>query len=171
LEGYDKILAEAQKEAEEFITDRIKKKQKEVTVTTTEETGQEDSDSKPQEGLSFSEFLAKVKSQAEDEELKFKKSTDSGIPSALDDHPLRPALDTPHVPEDIARMLPIIKPDSADKSRMDLPLKPSAAEIEDLKYKSVPLSIEDKEEPAKEPKLKSLFSRLIKKKDKEEKIE
>jgi hypothetical protein len=54
---------------------------------------------------------------------------------------------------------------------MDFPFKPSAAEFEDLKYKSVPLNIEDKEEPAKEPKLKSLFSRLIKKKNKEEKIE
>lgn len=171
LEDYDKILAEAQKEADEFIKDRIKKKQKEATVTTTEETVQEDSGSKPQDGLSFSDFLAKVKSQTDEEQSKSKGSADSRIPSAFDDHPLRPALDMPHVPEDIARMLPIIKPDSADKSRMDFPFKPSAAEIEDLKYKSVPLNIEDKEEPAKEPKLKSLFSRLIKKKNKEEKIE
>jgi len=171
LEDYDKILAEAQKEAEEFIKDKIKKKQKEVTVTAAEETGQEESDSKPQDGQSFSEFLAKIKTQADEEKLKPKGSADSGIPSALDDHPFRPALDTPHVPEDIARMLPIIEPDSADKSRMDLPLKSSAAEIEDLKYNSVPLVIEDKEEPVKEPKLKSLFSRLIKKKDKEERIE
>jgi hypothetical protein len=171
LEDYEKVLAEAQKEAEEFIKDRIKKKQEEVKIPATVEARQEDSGPKLQEGMSFSDFLAKVKSQADEEELKFKKSTDSQIPSAFDDHPLRPALDTPHVPEDIARMLPIIKPDSADRSRKDLPLESSAAEIEDLKYRSVPLNIADKEEPAKEPKLKSLFSRLIKKKDKGEKIE
>jgi hypothetical protein len=171
LEGYDKILAEAQKEAEEFIRETIKKKQKEETIAGREDAKQEEPTSEQQDGQSFSDFLAKVKSQTNTEELKAKGAEDSGIPSALDDHLLRPTLDTPHVPEDIARMLPIIKPDSADKSRMDLPLKPSAAEIEDLKYKSVPLSIEDKEEPVKEPKLKSLFSRLIKKKDKEERIE
>jgi hypothetical protein len=170
-EDYNKILAEAQIEAEEFIKDRIKKKQKETIATTTEETGLEESDSKPQDGQSFSDFLAKVKSQAGEEELKPKGSTDSEIPPELDDHPLRPALDTPHVPEDIARMLPIIKPDSADKSMMDMPMKPSPSEIEDLKYKSVPLSIEEKGEPVKEAKLKSLFSRLKKKKDKEESIE
>jgi hypothetical protein len=170
-EDYNKILAEAQEEAEEFIKDRIKKKQKEAAATAMEETVHEESDSTPQGGQSFSDFLAKVKSQAGEQELKPKKSADSEIPSGLDDHPLRPALDTPHVPEDIARMLPIIKPDSADKSRMDLPMKSSATEIEDLKYKSVPLSVEEKEEPVKEPKLKSLFSRLKKKKDKEERIE
>jgi len=171
FEGYDKILAEAQKEAEEFIKETIKKKQKEETITGREDAKQEEPISEQQDGQSFSDFLTKVKSQTNTEELKAKGAKDSGLPSSFDDHPLRPALDTPHVPEDIVSMLPIIKPDPSDKSRMDLPLKPSAAEIEDLKYKSVPLSIEDKEEPVKESRLKSLFSRLIRQKDKEERIE
>jgi hypothetical protein len=165
LENYESVLAEAQKEAEEFIKDKIKNKEKQsIQVSDSAEESIKDQE-KSSESQSFSDFLTKVKLQQPEKPEEIEDA----------DRSFRPALEKSHVPDDIADKLPIVQQEVFPRGpvdlSVDLSVKPPSSEITDLKYDSVPLNSDEKEELVKEPKLKSFISKLLKKKDKEDKIE
>lgn len=167
IKKYEDVLAEAQKEAEEFIKDKIQKKEEEKNLVSDSKNESNILPDKTSEAALFSDFLAKVKLQKSDKE--------EAVESRETDNIYSNALEKSHIPEDIAEKLPIVQKEVSPRGpvdlNVDLAVKPPSSEISDLKYDSVPLDSNEKEEPAKEPKLKSLFSKLLKKKEKDEKIE
>lgn len=168
LDEYESVLAEAQREAEEFIKDKIKEKDEKKTPAAEAESKNKLKSDTSEVPQSFSDFLSKIKQHQTTVGMKEE-------PSAEDDHFTKPTLDKPHVPEDIVEKLPIIQREVSPRGpvdgEIDFASKPPSPEIGDLKYDSVPLSADEKEEPVKEPKLKSIFSKLLKKKEKDQNIE